>query len=909
MTVQMIFSLRFQSQLRRTRQKLLRDLEKTIIEAIEGYGGKVRVEHKLISSVFDSETIGFWLDILCVLEAVKNALEKNSSELYGHVCIMGQDIAEEDIAVLVRALPSDLWGTGIWCAEGLRPFLDSFIDFDEALEGGQVNGYAQIRAIRELADSEFPLKLESRFPLKLESGEGHGNSEKIRQYLKQGNRRNTVIVGEENIGKREGIYRYCREELKGFPPFVIRFSPGANMASCLVDALTPELREALRGCPEFPEIEQLGVTLFQERLRDELSEFTIKQGERFFSLLLGACRSRAENAGVKPLLVLENIQDADPMARLIITGIHCSLPARERFHLYSTCITLEALKPWEEIFPRIVKFTPEKTASPSLPVLPRDLWEMGYGCALFKRYFPAFLLPQLFKEEGKNPVMVEKALLILSRLQINGNADFITRAEKALEEGTAAARTVVHSRLLAWVEDFRLKPCFGLLKALASLGKTDNENLILDSVCADITNGTFRGIETAIEDGSFGLVVGKERETALLAITRSQKVLIHGNQAEIEDVFKEGLTSPSSVHPAFRTRIFTNTASYQLGVGENAAASLSIKDAMLLTQNENGGRGLARIYRLFSLTEFASHHLSDAIDYFAFAVENAEKSGDYGELGISAYYAASAHFIFGNISKARRLVVQGREAALTAVLPGWADRCRFMEGRFCFETGAYQEALDIFEDLKASHLSPAAEDFNQTLAAWIYRANIYLRNNAKHLGGEDARLFEIEAAFITGEYRKALELANKQEKTTLEPFIFIEKPDWRSGFCQCELFLFPLQDLQDRIVQTYRALAVCYMNGGEALEKDEAIREMQRIMRDELPQTDPNDAFYCYSYYRILKRTGAPEVDMNTAVSIAFKRLQKRASRIDNNETKRLFLSSHYWNGALAEAAREHKLI
>ena len=101
--VQMIFSLRFQSQLRRTRPQLLRGLEKTIIEAIEGYGGKVRIEYKLISAVFNSQTIGFWLDILCVLEAVKDALEKASSELYGHICIMGQDIPEEDIPVLARA--------------------------------------------------------------------------------------------------------------------------------------------------------------------------------------------------------------------------------------------------------------------------------------------------------------------------------------------------------------------------------------------------------------------------------------------------------------------------------------------------------------------------------------------------------------------------------------------------------------------------------------------------------------------------------------------------------------------------------------------------------------------------------------------------------------------------------------
>jgi hypothetical protein len=42
---------------------------------------------------------------------------------------------------------------------------------------------------------------------------------------------------------------------------------------------------------------------------------------------------------------------------------------------------------------------------------------------------------------------------------------------------------------------------------------------------------------------------------------------------------------------------------------------------------------------------------------------------------------------------------------------------------------------------------------------------------------------------------------------------------------------------------------------------------------------------------------------------MAFKRLQRRASRIDDIEVNRAFLTRHYWNGALSRAAREHKLI
>ncbi|MDR0600086.1 MAG: hypothetical protein LBG84_08405 [Treponema sp.] len=915
--VQIFFSLRFQSQLRRTRPRLLRELEASIIKTIEGFGGAVRMEHKLITAAFNSGTIGFWLDILCVLEGVKHALEKAASELYGHVCLVGRDIPEEDIPPLIRALPFQLWGTGIWCAPEVRNALESFVDFEESAEE---NGYAQIRAIRELGIPG------------LSPGEGMDNADKICQYLKQGNVRNTVIVGEENTGKREGLRRYCAAQMKDFPPLVIHFGSGeeappkkakekalaesgaVNTVTAIGDALNPEVQQVLGQDENTAELESLGKILFRERLRDELSDYIVKRGERFLSLLIESYRSAAVKKGAKPALILENIQAADPLSRMVIMGIYSSFPSRERVPVYGTCASLEALGLWEEIFPRIIKFTPEKTAEQTWPEIPLALWEMAYCCRLFKRYFPPPLLSQLFREEGKNPLMIDKALAILAQIPVLDNPGFIRKVERILGGEAEAVRRVVRGRLLAWVGDFRLKPCYRLLHALFVLGGSGNEDIVLEAICADIINGTYRAIDEAIREGTFASVVGEERAGALLYIVKTQKALNHGGKDEICEAFQEPLP-PLAGYPGFRARMFTNTAAYHLGLCDSAAAAEAVKAAMLLTQNETGGRGLAQVYRLFSLVEFTNHQLSEAIDYFSFAVENAEKSENHAELGISAFYSAGAHFLFGNLSKARRLAIRAQEAAITSVLPAWADRSRFLEGRLCFEMGRYQEALDVFKDLETRYAGPETKEFKQTLAAWIYRSNIYLRNTGvTHEGGLDAELFEIEAAYLSGEYRKALELAEGLEKREWgERFVYVEQPDWRSGFCQCDLILFPLRDLWDRMIHTYRALALCHLTGntgrGETSNREEAIRDMQRIMREKLLETDPNAAFYYYAYYQVLKRNGAPEVDMNTAVSIAFKRLQRRASRIDDNETKRSFLSFHYWNSALTAAAKEHKLI
>jgi tetratricopeptide (TPR) repeat protein len=455
------------------------------------------------------------------------------------------------------------------------------------------------------------------------------------------------------------------------------------------------------------------------------------------------------------------------------------------------------------------------------------------------------------------------------------------------------------------------------LEILSALGAEGSEALMIEAVYGDVINGTYGGIEKAIEDGSLASTAGESRAGPLAGIFRAQKALSYGSREEIIKTFAEPF-SINTLHSDFQARILASRASYNLSVCSVDDAAALVKEAMLIAQKENTGRDLAHIYRLFSLVNFTGRQLSDAIDYFTFAAEDAEKTGAAAELALISYYSAAAHFIFGNISKAERLSGKAEKAALAALWPDWADRCRFFRGRLYFEAGRYQEALDIFSSLEKDYYGSAPEGFAQTVAAWIYRSSVYLHNTAYRSTGKiaeagdcyDGRLFQLEAAYLSGDYRKTLELAmGRNETLTGDRFLYIEQPDWRSGFAQCELLLFPLKDLWDRMFLTYRALALCHLGSEEHDEKEEAIREMRRIIRDELPDTDPNDAFYFYSYYRVLKRSGAPEVDMNTAISLAFKRLQRRASRIDDNQTKRSFLSFHYWNGALEAAAKEHKLI
>jgi tetratricopeptide (TPR) repeat protein len=282
--------------------------------------------------------------------------------------------------------------------------------------------------------------------------------------------------------------------------------------------------------------------------------------------------------------------------------------------------------------------------------LPKDLWEIAYALSLFRRYFPGALFLPLFKEAGINPRMIERAIDIFAR---QGIIDFrfdplpripgfIAQAERVLGRRKEPIRYMVWTRILAWVNSGKFRPCFNILDALADLGGEGSDSLMLDSLIGDLVNNTYRGLEEAIESGRFAAVTGPRRFPLLLYIFNTFKALIHQGEAEIRQAFQDPAPEADSI-PAYKAQIFANLAGYHFGVQDIPAASEVVKEAMLLSQNQQEGRGLAQSYRLFSLVNISKQRMGDAIDYFTFAIENAERTGYPDELAVSAYYAAGTH--------------------------------------------------------------------------------------------------------------------------------------------------------------------------------------------------------------------------------------------------------------------------
>jgi tetratricopeptide (TPR) repeat protein len=299
------------------------------------------------------------------------------------------------------------------------------------------------------------------------------------------------------------------------------------------------------------------------------------------------------------------------------------------------------------------------------------------------------------------------------------------------------------------------------------------------------------------------------------------------------------------------------------------------------------------------------------VEYLSFSVEEAEAHKDSSELAVSLYYAATAHFLLGNLSKAERLVKQAELSARIAGRPEWALRSLFFLGRCYFESGRYKNAISIFQSLLENTTDTLSPACRETLDAWIFRSKLYLYENIPPLPenmNADALLFKLEGLYLVGEYDEAIKLSDEiLSEISEKEFLLIEQPDWSSGFAQCELLEFSPDEFWFRMVMVWRSLALCR---AEPQDSREAVVSIQKIMSGErFCDYDPHAPFCFFANYRVLNETGAGEIDRNTAVGMAFKRLQLRAGRIDDSETRRAFLSNQYWNKILFNTAKEYKLI
>jgi len=913
--IQMAFFLRFKHQLHRTRPELIPRLEEMTVHAIEEAGGKLIRDRSLIRAVFDENSLGFWLDMLLLIETLTQTLEESVLDLHGYSLLLGKALPET-VSPLCRFLAGEKGGIFLdkTAAEAMRPYLiveeeGRWTIAAHKYGTGSLVRLNTIKIFVPTAKTDFSLKktniefvdLEQRPAVLIASRSFEGKRDKL--YLK--------VAGFANSGDKGDFF-----------PLFVRFGSGG------LNALIDSWAEWMHPISTEEEIGTVREFLFRQRLRDKPSPFAVRIARRFYKLLLTLYRRVAHAEAKIPIIILENLQNAEQTTTDIVIE---SLRGWHNFLLLGTCtgeISDDDLAKWKPLFPQLTRISAEEETPGESPDLPLDLWEIGYACSLLGRYFPPSLLPYLLEEAGKSSLMISRALSMLYAHRVFDtpldprpwSRHFQYQAETALGERKDRIRALVRSRLLAWVAQKKIEPCLHLLEILKELNSAEeiDDSLILQSIHGELTGADEAVLENIRQNGIPAAIAGPSRTPLLRSILETLLALHSGNLNDIHAAFAEDFPD-CSAFPMLKAQLLLNRSLYFMGLRDINSAVETVKEASLLCQkNGNGkaegapGGALAQAYRLFALASLLRGRAGETIDYLGFALENAIKSGGLQDIGMAAYYAASVQLLYGNLSRSKTLAEKARSHFMKAGNPEWADRSRFLLGRLAFEIGSYQQAIDIFENIRQNPEGARFPEKNTLLEVWAYRAKAYCRPSQGYrpmVGGPDARLFEIESLCLAGDYSGAAALSDTPSSPppSEDNFLYIEQPDWRSGFAQCELLCFSSEDLRDRITSTYHSIAQSCLSSAKA---GEATNSMQHTLRSgQFPDIDPYDVFCHYAWYRVLKQSGSSPVNISTAVSVAFKRLQSRAGRIDDMETRRQYLTQPRWNKALDQAAREFKLI
>jgi len=943
--VNLFFFLKFKSQLRKTRSDIVRQIDESLAQTITDAGGKITGDRFVISAVFNDDSIGFWLDMFILIEGLRKNIDSHK-DLFGYSLVISGKYPDSP-ELLCRFLSSY---SGIFVDDKAAKKLIPYASFEKPAE------WMKKIKKRKLPNSNFYKVREFKTFVSSNQSELNYQNEIIRIF-EQEKEKSILILGPSYWQIRAGLYKHVNKINGSFPPLSICFE--SIGLGAVADIWSSGIR-SIAGTVSTEEIDSLWEFLFRERIRDEISEYASKCAKKFLVLVFDFYISAAGKRRKIPILMIENVHLADDsVLDLLIDALADISQSKQRLLLLGTgetSISSSGLKQCDSIFDIIKKIKNTKSDSMYYPPLSGDLWEIIYAISLLSRYFSPEYFQQLFEEDKRNPVMIARAFSILYSLGIIDNTReprlvklyLEEYAAKILDYRTDRVKALVCGRLLDWAGMRKINSCFRLLTIIHDLDtssgqiKPPSENpsdgrrsddsphpdgkkkiddlLLLKSFSSDIVNKTVSGINAALNCGVFdGLI--KEKAGVMRHVYETSLALSRGNEDDIENAFSRYLednkASDYNAYPVLKAQIIVNDCVYYLGSHNEKKASEKAKEAILLGQNKITF-SLPQSYRLYSLVCLSKQQINETIEYMGFALANTERSGNYHEHAVCAYYAAAAYFLYGDVYKAAQFARKSTEQSLDAGSPDWADRARFLQGRIEFELGRYHEAQNIFEKLSREPYGGFSQEKESLLAAWIYRCKIYSHNpnsEKPKARSHDADIFEIEAAYLCGNYQKAVDLSSSYENPFVnEGFLYTERASWRSGFDQCEHLYFTHGEIQTRMILLFRSLALSRLpktkseNFADVCK--EAIRDIQKIVRDEkLCEMDPWAAFYFYAEYKILEQSGASPVNMSTAVSMAFKRLQKRVCRTENVETRHQYLNGPLWNRELNQAAREFKLI
>lgn len=891
--ITMLFTIRYYSQFHRTQPELLQSLHQTMHDLVHSSGGTILRSGKETIAEFSEENLSFPILFFCFIQQLVSLCDNLEKKLFGYSILFQKDDELQNDKILKQLLHIK-HGLGIYFAPRAAETCTSLF-IVEPLAQVPVSRLKEFKQIPELEKPEIETVIK-RFSTEMESSDA-------RCKILLGNDTELLFL----LGRI-----YTKQQFGDVLEFTMSFHSAAAELNGFIELFMQSLADRNDVFSEYTNKIEL---LTSERLHEHYNEHIQLLLQELLGVWLRIYKNTPVHIHIYQLhSISASLQPVfrDFLFRFVQDPSHC---------IFITAPD-KSLVQWVDEIDRHVIVLQSQNRIPQWVITNQDnsinmkvLLPSAYLCHLLSDVYTKQELPIQLERSGFSEASIQwifsafdKSGLLISQLsscKLNHEAERLM-CENLSDRDQTWIKSIVQERLIESLAKHELNPSLGFLSSLNGIGGTADPDLILDCIMHDLANNYFSELDVAVQSEFLKNLIGAQLFQPIQYILFTDHILASGSEDDIRGAVQKAVP-PFIDNPRINAFCSMNAAALQLVTGDLVAAGKYIKDAVLMLQDYKNKNGLEKVYRIFGLIELAQHRVEDSIEYFSFALDTAQRLGNMQEMAKTAYYSAVAYFILGNLPRAFFFADMAKTKFHDLDLQEWEQKCTFLIGRIQFTLGDYKKAVESFKSIQDISVASLWEMRARLYASPINKSLIKeLMYTYESLSVPDA-LLEIEFHYFLGNYEACIQLADVALNTEAHTFPRLtEQLDWTDGYAHIESILFPQRQFLYRQLSCLKVLSM-----GQLKQDDHSIVSMLDTLLDELKpgEYDPYDVFYYTCYYLTLQRVATNEIDRATALSGAFKRLQKRASRIEDAELRRGYLTANYWNGLLSSAAKLHNLI
>lgn len=334
-------------------------------------------------------------------------------------------------------------------------------------------------------------------------------------------------------------------------------------------------------------------------------------------------------------------------------------------------------------------------------------------------------------------------------------------------------------------------------------------------------------------------------------------------------------------------------------------------------------------YRAFSLLAFfnlSENKISDALTYFSYALDNAERSHDSSFICESLFNISIVYFLQNNLKQSMFFLNRLADELNNYFEQEWKIPYLFMKGRIYLQIGEFNKASSYFNSA-SEFASLYFEKLEPLCRVWYARSLIYMGEikNSKDIllkyieDTDDAVLFLLESFLLYPNLNNDFEKMNFDASFLYEDYInynLSEFTNLKSGFSFAEdliwsnIYNMSIGKKLFNAFYTYYNFKINFSKIYDKTKSSALLSELETSGIESLYQNDPYSSLYMYLCYEVSVVIYGENSSQTIAyLSKAFKSMQKNVLSIGENDVRDKYMQDNLWNSRLFEAAKNQKLI